>query len=182
MDPNWALHLRVERDSFSEALCSVRNIRRRTAPKNLKTSDTRIHIQSSSSSSSSIIGPLVTRAGEQTVCPHMPYEFTCVLNYIIVSPVVEPQCALAQLWCEYPQVTHRAVTARQYPLQTARGERGKYRKMRNAVHSWVHTLKDTWHLRRQMSHLSVQAKPYSFFKRALLRSRTSTTSESSIDE
>jgi hypothetical protein len=32
------------------------------------------------------------------------------------------------------------------------------RNMKNAVHSWVHTLKDTWHLGRQMSHLSVQTK------------------------
>jgi hypothetical protein len=30
--------------------------------------------------------------------------------------------------------------------------------MKNAVHSWVHTLKDKWHLGRQMSHLHVQKK------------------------
>jgi hypothetical protein len=32
------------------------------------------------------------------------------------------------------------------------------RNMRNSVHTWVNTLKDTWHSRRQMSHLSVQTK------------------------
>jgi hypothetical protein len=45
-----------------------------------------------------------------------------------------------------------------------------------------HTLKCTWHLGRQMSHLSVQTKLAGFFKPTLLRSKTSTTSESSIDE
>jgi hypothetical protein len=54
--------------------------------------------------------------------------------------------------------------------------------MKNAVHSWVHTLKDIWHLRRQMSHLSVQTKLDSLFRPASLRSEASTTSESSIDE
>jgi hypothetical protein len=54
--------------------------------------------------------------------------------------------------------------------------------MKNAVHSSVHTLKDTWHLGRQMSHLSIQTKLDSFFKPALLHSKTSTTSESSVDE
>jgi hypothetical protein len=54
--------------------------------------------------------------------------------------------------------------------------------MKNAVHGWVHTLKDAWHLGRQMSHLSVQTKLDSFFKPVLLRSKTSTASESSIDE
>jgi hypothetical protein len=44
------------------------------------------------------------------------------------------------------------------------------------------TLKDTGHLGRQTSHLSIQKKNDSFFKPALLRSKTSTTSESSIDE
>jgi hypothetical protein len=51
-------------------------------------------------------------------------------------------------------------------------------KIKNAVHTWIHT----WHLGRQMSHLSVQTKLDSFFKAALLRSKTSTTSESSVDE
>jgi hypothetical protein len=32
------------------------------------------------------------------------------------------------------------------------------RNMKNALHSWAHTLKDTWHLGRQMSHVSVQTK------------------------
>jgi hypothetical protein len=41
-----------------------------------------------------------------------------------------------------------------------------------------YTLKDTWNLGRQISHLSVQTKPDSFFKPALLRSKTSTTCES----
>jgi hypothetical protein len=50
------------------------------------------------------------------------------------------------------------------------------RKMKNAVHSWVR------HLGRQLSHLPVQTKLDGFFKSALLRSETSTTSESSIDE
>jgi hypothetical protein len=54
--------------------------------------------------------------------------------------------------------------------------------MKNAVHSWVSTSKDTCHLERQMSHLSVQTKLDSFFKPALLCSKTSTTSESSIDD
>jgi hypothetical protein len=53
--------------------------------------------------------------------------------------------------------------------------------MKNAVHSWVHTLiKDKWHLGRRISHLSVQTKLDSFFKPALLRSKTSTTSESFV--
>jgi hypothetical protein len=52
----------------------------------------------------------------------------------------------------------------------------------NAVHNWVHNLKDTWHLGRQTSHLSVQTKLDSFFKPASLRSKTSITSGSSIDE
>jgi hypothetical protein len=38
------------------------------------------------------------------------------------------------------------------------------------------------HLGRQMSHLSVQAELDSFFKLALFRSKTNTTSESSSDE
>jgi hypothetical protein len=54
--------------------------------------------------------------------------------------------------------------------------------MKNAVHSRVLTLKDTWHLGSQMSHLSAQTKLDSFFNPALSRSKTSTTSESSIDE
>jgi hypothetical protein len=41
-------------------------------------------------------------------------------------------------------------------------------------------LKDTWHLGRQMNHLSVQTKLDSLFKPALLRSKTNTSSESSI--
>jgi hypothetical protein len=41
--------------------------------------------------------------------------------------------------------------------------------LKNAVQSWVHTLNDTWHLGRQMSHLSVETKLDSFFKPALLR-------------
>jgi hypothetical protein len=51
--------------------------------------------------------------------------------------------------------------------------------MENALHSCVHALKDTWHLGTQMSHLSVQTKLDSFFRPALLRSKTSTSSESS---
>jgi hypothetical protein len=54
--------------------------------------------------------------------------------------------------------------------------------MKSAVHSWVHTLKNTQHLVRQMSHLSVQRRLDSFFKPASLRSEISTTSESSVDE
>jgi hypothetical protein len=42
-------------------------------------------------------------------------------------------------------------------------------KMKNAPHRWVHTLKDTWHLGRQMRNLSVQTEPDSFFKPTLLR-------------
>jgi hypothetical protein len=47
---------------------------------------------------------------------------------------------------------------------------------------YIHTLKDTWHLGRQMNHFSVQTKLDSFFKPALLRSKASKISESSIDE
>jgi hypothetical protein len=55
--------------------------------------------------------------------------------------------------------------------------------MENAIHGWIHTLKDAWHFGRQMSHLSVQTKTWDgFFKPALLRSKTNTTSESSVDE
>jgi hypothetical protein len=43
-------------------------------------------------------------------------------------------------------------------------------------------LKDTWHLGRQMNHFSVQTKFDDFFKPGFLRSKTSTTSESSINE
>jgi hypothetical protein len=50
------------------------------------------------------------------------------------------------------------------------------------VVSLMHTLKDTWHLGRQMSHLSIQTTLDSFFKPALLCSKTSKTSKSSIDE
>jgi hypothetical protein len=46
----------------------------------------------------------------------------------------------------------------------------------------VYNLKDTWDLGRQMSHLSVQTKLDSFFKLALLHTKASTASESSIDE
>jgi hypothetical protein len=42
--------------------------------------------------------------------------------------------------------------------------------MENAVHSSVYNLKDTWHLGRQMSHLSVQTKLDNFLKTALLHS------------
>jgi hypothetical protein len=44
------------------------------------------------------------------------------------------------------------------------------------------TVEYIWHLGRQMSHLSVQTKLDSFFKPVVIRSKTSTTSESSIDE
>jgi hypothetical protein len=46
----------------------------------------------------------------------------------------------------------------------------------------MRTLKDKQYLERQMSHLSVQTKLDSFFKPALFRSKTITTSEPSIDE
>jgi hypothetical protein len=39
--------------------------------------------------------------------------------------------------------------------------------MKNVVHSRVHTLKDTWHIGRHMSHLFVQTKLDSFFKPTL---------------
>jgi hypothetical protein len=54
--------------------------------------------------------------------------------------------------------------------------------MKNAVRSGVHTSKYAWRLGMQMSHFSVHMKLDSFFKPSLLRSKTSTTSESSIDE
>jgi YHS domain-containing protein len=57
----------------------------------------------------------------------------------------------------------------------------KYEKWKT-VHNGVHTLKDTWHLGRQMSILCVQTKLDNFFKPALLHSKTSTASKSSIDE
>jgi hypothetical protein len=47
---------------------------------------------------------------------------------------------------------------------------------------YILLIKDRWHLGRQMSHLSVQTKLDSFFKAALLRSETGTTSESPVDE
>jgi hypothetical protein len=50
--------------------------------------------------------------------------------------------------------------------------------MGNAVHSRVHTLKDTWDLGRQMSHLSAQTTLDGLFK----RSKTSTAFYSSIIE
>jgi hypothetical protein len=43
---------------------------------------------------------------------------------------------------------------------------------KNAAHSWVHTLKDMWHLGRQMGHLSVQTKLDGFFKPRLLHLKT----------
>jgi hypothetical protein len=54
--------------------------------------------------------------------------------------------------------------------------------MKNALTAEYILRKDMWHLGRQISHLSVQAELDRFFKPALLRSKTSTTSESSIDE
>jgi hypothetical protein len=54
--------------------------------------------------------------------------------------------------------------------------------MKNAVHSWVHTLKGTWQSVKQMSHLSIQTKLERFFKLALLHSKTSTTSETYVNE
>jgi hypothetical protein len=56
------------------------------------------------------------------------------------------------------------------------------RHTKHSVHTRVHTLKDTWHLARQMGHLCVQTKLDGFFIPELLRSKASTTSESSIDE
>jgi hypothetical protein len=43
-------------------------------------------------------------------------------------------------------------------LQLIRMSDDPNRNMKNAVYSWVHTIKDTWHLGRQMSHLSVHTK------------------------
>jgi hypothetical protein len=54
--------------------------------------------------------------------------------------------------------------------------------MENTVHSWVYTLRDTWHLGMQMSHLSFETKLDSFFKPALLDSKTNRIYESSVDE
>jgi hypothetical protein len=54
--------------------------------------------------------------------------------------------------------------------------------MKNAVHGSVHTLKRHSAFRKAEESLYVQKKLDSFFKPALLRSKTSTTSESSIDE
>jgi hypothetical protein len=46
----------------------------------------------------------------------------------------------------------------------------------------LYALKDSWHLAKQMSHLSVQTKLDNNLTAVLLRSETSTTLESSIDE
>jgi hypothetical protein len=55
--------------------------------------------------------------------------------------------------------------------------------MKNAVHSWVHVLKDTWNLARQMSHLSVQTKLETVSSSLhYYVQRQVATSESSIDE
>jgi hypothetical protein len=56
------------------------------------------------------------------------------------------------------------------------------KKKKSAVHSRVNALKDTRHLGRQTSHFCVQTKLDSFFKPAILLSKASTTSESSINE
>jgi hypothetical protein len=56
------------------------------------------------------------------------------------------------------------------------------KKKSTAVYSSVHTSRDVCHLGRQMSRLSVQTKLDSFSKSALLRSETSATSESSMEE
>jgi hypothetical protein len=53
-------------------------------------------------------------------------------------------------------------------LQLIRMSDNPDRKMKNAFRSRVHALKDTWHLGRQIRHLSVQTKLESFFKLALL--------------
>jgi hypothetical protein len=54
--------------------------------------------------------------------------------------------------------------------------------MKIDLHSWVRALKYISHLGKQMSHLPVQTKLDSLFKPAILRSETSTASESCIDE
>jgi hypothetical protein len=56
------------------------------------------------------------------------------------------------------------------------------RDVKNAFNCSAHSLKYMWRLWMQMSHLSVKSKLDSFFKPALLPSKTNTTSESSIDE
>jgi hypothetical protein len=55
-------------------------------------------------------------------------------------------------------------------------DRNMQKERKKSVHSGVCMLKDTWYSGRQMSHLFVLTKP------ALLHSKTSITSESSIDE
>jgi hypothetical protein len=52
--------------------------------------------------------------------------------------------------------------------------------MKNVVQSRVQTLKK--HMAFWMSHLSVQTKRGTFFKPAILLSKTNTTSDSSIEE
>jgi hypothetical protein len=42
------------------------------------------------------------------------------------------------------------------------------RNMKNSVHSRIHTLEDTWHLGRQMSHLSVQTKLEQFLQTCII--------------
>jgi hypothetical protein len=81
---------------------------------------------------------------------------------------------------------HTRSTRRHIPkddiLHGYRRENIKSYTVKNAVHSWVHALKHTWHLGRQMSHFSVQTRLEGFFKLVLLRSQTCTTSGLSIDE
>jgi hypothetical protein len=54
--------------------------------------------------------------------------------------------------------------------------------MKNAVPISVHTLKDTWYLGRQMSHLSVQTILTVSSNLPYYVKKTSSTSETSIDE
>jgi hypothetical protein len=54
--------------------------------------------------------------------------------------------------------------------------------MKHSAHNGVHALKNIWHIGRQMNQLSVEIKLGSFLKPTLLRSKTSTASESSVDE
>jgi hypothetical protein len=90
------------------------------------------HVQSSSSDHCVTISDTRSWADGVPLCLTSLLVYQIIISLCEKSPVVEPQCAHAQLWCEYPQVTHRSrtyeifyVTARAGvhgtdPLQTVR--------------------------------------------------------------
>jgi hypothetical protein len=87
---------------------------------------------------------------------------SCVYRLLIQHNGATSNICICMLICVYICVCSEPSQIRLQLLRIA------IWKMENAVRSWVHTLKDTRHLRRQMSHLSVQKKLDSFFKPVLL--------------